>query len=177
MDVELNQATFHGRFKKMVMVANGFLLLLAILVNFSDIISRNLLGTSLPWAHKTTVWLVILTCYLALGPQLKDGTHIRVEFIYEKFKGTSKYVVDLISHLCILTFAMMATVSGILMVMHAFKGGFTETMGSWYFPLWVTYFVCFLIGAFIMTAYSVYLFVSSVNVLFVESTDNLTAKV
>ena len=157
--------TFHDKFKQIILLTNGCLVLLGILVNFADIVSRNLFDMSLPWAHKVTVWLVILACYLAIGPQLKDGTHICVEFIVEKLKGASRKFVDLISNICIFSFSIIALVSGILLVMQSFKGEFTTTMGTWHFPLWVTYSVCFLIGVLIMTIYSIHLFIISIKAL------------
>ncbi|MBW1799140.1 MAG: TRAP transporter small permease [Deltaproteobacteria bacterium] len=165
MDAQADHTTLHGKFKQIVLLTNGVLLFLGILVNFADIICRNLLDTSLPWAHKVTVWLVILACYLAIGPQLKDVTHIRVEFVYEKFKGVPKNVIDLISNICILAFSIIAIISGIFLVMHAYSGEFTETMGSWHFPIWVTYFVCFCIGVFIMVIYSFHLFLFSIKAM------------
>jgi len=154
-----NRVSIHDRVKKVIQIFCGFLLMGGILVNFSDIIARNIAGRSIPWAQQITVWCVIMVSFLVMGLLIKDGTHISVEFIYAKLTGISKKIMTFIHSLVIAFVSCFLLIGGISLVISIYDRGTQRGMGTWQAPLWIVYLACMVIGLAIAAVYGIYMLI------------------
>jgi len=151
----------HKKFRKVILPVCAFLLLAGVLVNFSDIASRGIVGRSIPWAQQVTVWCVIAVSFLVAGIQVRDGTHISVDFISDKLRGLSKKIVQVISSFVVALVSCLLLASGVTLVKWVYDKGTVLGMGTWAAPVWIPYLICMVIGMAILVVYSIVEFIGA----------------
>jgi len=77
-----------------------------------EVIGRHFFNTPSDWSLELSCYLLVGLSYLAAAhTELMDG-HIRIDFIYERFRGRAKAVVDMIIPLIGLTWAVIVVWQG-----------------------------------------------------------------
>ena len=146
---------WHEKIRRVIVPTCGILLLIGVLICFSDIVARNTAGSSIPWAQQITVWSVITVTFLVAGVQLKDGTHIFVDFVIRKIEGMPRRIIDFFNNLIVAVFSFFLLYSTIHLILTTYKTGIVEPLGTWVAPRWIVYLVCMLVGLVMLSIYSI----------------------
>ena len=93
------------------------------------------------------------------GIQLKDGTHISVDFISSRLKGLSQKVIRVISSLVVAFVSCFLLIGSIRLVTWVYARGTVQAMGTWQAPVWIPYLFCMAIGFAILVIYSIIEFI------------------
>jgi len=60
----------------------------------TEVLCRNVFSVSIIWAEETTRYLTLAGVFLLVGPLLKDGSHIKVVFVYTLLPAKSQRIID-----------------------------------------------------------------------------------
>lgn len=113
---------------------------------------REVLGMSFDYLSDFTVWLMVYSFMLLLGPVYRDGAHVSIGVVFERLPRKARLGVALLNKSCTLAFAILLALGGVKL-MH-----FLISLNQMYarvirVPMWVAQ-ICIPIGASILVVYA-----------------------
>jgi TRAP-type C4-dicarboxylate transport system permease small subunit len=82
-------------FIKIPHVLAGTLFLIAVVINFINVIGRYVFGAPLFWAEETLIFLVIWIVFLVAGSVTYRGAHLNMDLLYSRMPPALKRVVNI----------------------------------------------------------------------------------
>jgi len=76
----------------------AMLLFLLVLLIGASVFSRKLFNEPMAWTIEIGEYSLVLIVFLSLAWVLKEGGHIKVDFLFDRFKPRTKVLVEAISH-------------------------------------------------------------------------------
>ena len=119
---------------------------------FATAFMREALRTSQDYLCDITVWLVVWSFMLLLGPALRDGQHVHVGAVFTRLKPRVQRGIMLVNMLCTLCFALLAVVGGVPHV-HALISTHQVYARVIRVPMWVAH-ICVPVGGAILLVYA-----------------------
>jgi TRAP-type C4-dicarboxylate transport system permease small subunit len=81
-------------FVRLPYLITGTLLLVAIGVNFANVVGRYVFATPIFWAEEVLVFMVVWSVFVALSAIAYRGGHLTMDLFYGRFSGRWKRVVN-----------------------------------------------------------------------------------
>jgi len=94
----------------------GVMLLIGVTIGFGQVIARYIFRTGVDITIDLVIWFVVWAALLASGPVLYEGGQVNVDFILLKFKGTRRFVIDMINFLPLFIYSGLLIYGGVWMV-------------------------------------------------------------
>lgn len=92
-------------------------MLAGVALNFINVIARYFFNAPIFWAEEVLVYAMIWAVFLALPTVTFKNEHLRMDLLYEKFRGRLLFAVDVTCALLYLGFGAMATLSSVKVVL------------------------------------------------------------
>lgn len=127
--------------KYCVFVSAFFVGILALAV-FYDVVARYIFNAPTIWANEVSTYLLQFIVFFTIGFLQLEGKHLRVTFVIERLKGTPRRIMEALSTILIIPYALVLVVYGFKYMQNAFKLGLgSPTLLE--IPLWIPYsFIC-----------------------------------
>jgi len=135
-----------------IKLAGGFLIGGSVSMLFAIAFMRQVLHISQDYLSDITVWLVVWSSMLLLGPALRDGQHVNIGAVFNKLKPGVQRGIMLVNMLCTLSFALLAVVGGLPHV-HTLIATHQVYARVIRVPMWVAH-ICVPIGGAILVVYA-----------------------
>ncbi|MDQ1002654.1 C4-dicarboxylate transporter DctQ subunit [Neobacillus niacini] len=124
-----------------VYVSSFFMAILAVSV-FYDVVARYIFDSPTIWANEISIYLLQFIVFFTMGCIQMEGKQLRVTFLIERLQGIPRKILEALTSLLILPYAIVLVVYGFKFTENAFTLG----MGSptlLEVPLWIPYsFIC-----------------------------------
>ena len=137
-------SSFNAVLQRIIVKLLAVMLMFMLLSIVAEILMREFSGINFDWVIELNRILFVWIAYLGAAYGFGQGTHIRVEFIYEKLNPRLKKLLDLIIHFVNLLFFLVMCVYGYDMI-HFGRTNVFATMNVSY--MWL-YLPIFLFGLF-----------------------------
>lgn len=139
----------------------GFLLLLAVIVNAAEVISRIFFNVSYDLFFDFSVWLTIWALLLIGGPLLISNGHVSINFLIEKASRKTRVFLLTFNFVFTLLFGLLYTIAGILFVSNLYER--QSVFPRFYpVPMWAVE-ICIPIGMGLFTIFSIVTFIWSIR--------------
>jgi len=109
---------YYDKFEEYLLV---YSLVLTVIIVFVQVIMRYIFNHSLSWSEELTRYIFIYQVWLGGSLGVKESKHIRVEIIYDIFKGRGRYLVDLVAMAIFLAFCVFLTINSAGLVQLLFQ--------------------------------------------------------
>lgn len=90
----------------------GSLLAIIVLINFVEIVQRNLLKLSFPWVQELSLILISWVVFFGAAYIYKKETLLRVDFLYLKAKGAVRLCWEMLWHILECAVLVILTIYG-----------------------------------------------------------------
>jgi len=124
----------------------------SVLLLFLIAIAREVLGVSQDYLSDFTVWMVVWSFLLLLGPTYRAGEHVSIGVIFERLTGKARLVVTFFNTLCTLLFGLIVAVGGVYLV-HSLIASDQTYARIIRVPMWIAQ-VCVPIGGISLAVYA-----------------------
>ena len=115
-------------------------LVLTTLIIFAQIIMRSVFNNSLTWSEELTRYIFIWQIWLGVSIAQKEKQHIRVELLFNFFKGEKfRAAVDIVATLILIAFNVFLVINGSELVRQMFVRN--NVSGAMRLPLYIVYAV------------------------------------
>jgi len=121
---------------------------LAVFVYYYEVIARYVFNSPTNWAHESMFLMFGMQYLLSGAYALREGSHVRVDVIYERFSMRTRAKIDIVTSLVFFIFIISLTFTGILFAwdsVNVMEVSFTE-WAIQYWPVKIT----FVIGGVLM---------------------------
>jgi TRAP-type C4-dicarboxylate transport system permease small subunit len=81
-------------FVRVPQIVIGTLLIIAIAINFANVVGRYVFGAAIFWAEEIMIYLVIWSVFLGGVAIAYRGEHINMDLFSSKFKGTPRGILN-----------------------------------------------------------------------------------
>lgn len=113
-------------------------LVLTTLIIFAQIIMRSVFNNSLTWSEELTRYIFIWQIWLGVSIAQREKQHIKVELLFNFFKGERfKAVVDIIATVILMTFNLFLVINGSELIRQMYVRG--NVSGAMRLPLYIVY--------------------------------------
>lgn len=124
-------------------------LVLTTLIIFAQIIMRSVFNNSLTWSEELTRYIFIWQIWLGVSIAQKEKQHIKVELLFNFFKGERfRAAIDIVATLILIAFNVFLVVNGSELVRQMYVRN--NVSGAMRLPLYIVYAVLPL-SAFILS--------------------------
>lgn len=124
-------------------------LVLTTLIIFAQIIMRSVFNNSLTWSEELTRYIFIWQIWLGVSIAQKEKQHIKVELLFNFFKGERfRAAIDIVATLILIAFNIFLVVNGSELVRQMYVRN--NVSGAMRLPLYIVYAVLPL-SAFILS--------------------------
>ncbi len=86
--------------------------IIAVFVYYYEVIARYVFNSPTNWAHESMFLMFGMQYLLAGGYALREGAHVRVDVIYERFSPRTRALIDIVSSFFFFVFAATLLVTG-----------------------------------------------------------------
>ena len=133
----------------------GILLLIAVMISFSEIIMRVIFNISYDIIIDLPVWITVWASILIAGPILINDEHISIDIIRSKLKGKVRLFVEFTNSIACLIFGLVILLGGIKFVYQLYqrKAVFPRYIPV---PMWIIEF-CIPLGMLLFCYFSLFL--------------------
>lgn len=115
-------------------------LVLTTLIIFAQIIMRSVFNNSLTWSEELTRYIFIWQIWLGVSIAQKEKQHIKVELLFNFFKGERfRAAIDIVATLILIAFNIFLVVNGGELVRQMFVRN--NVSGAMRLPLYIVYAV------------------------------------
>ncbi len=115
-------------------------LVLTTLIIFAQIIMRSVFNNSLTWSEELTRYIFIWQIWLGVSIAQKEKQHIKVELLFNFFKGERfRAAIDLVATLILIAFNVFLVVNGSELVRQMYVRN--NVSGAMRLPLYIVYAV------------------------------------
>ncbi len=116
----------------------ALLVLVIIVLITTEMVSRGLLGASLPWVHDLCAWLLTILIMIGGPYALLQGKFVRVDIVFAQLSPRNKAIVDTVFSTTLLALFVWVLVSkGGDFFLSSFSMSERSATGSWDGPVWV----------------------------------------
>ena len=117
----------------------GFFFLVGITLIFYGVIMRYVFNDPQAWVEELARYSIIWGTFLGFGLALRHNQHIQVDILYDQLKPTMKRILDLVATGLSITFCVIYTYYGFVLVENRFSSGMVSLdIGI---PMWIVYLV------------------------------------
>lgn len=116
-------------------IASAALVGIVILVTI-EMVARSVFGFSTQISDEMCGYLSVAVVFLGMAKSLQDGAHVRVELLYERFKGTAALAVKWLIVLVSIAYLVVATTVLAKYLSYSFARGLVSTSIA-QTPLWI----------------------------------------
>lgn len=116
---------------------------LAVFVYYYEVIARYVFNSPTNWAHESMFLMFGMQYLLSGAYALREGSHVRVDVIYEKFSARTRTIIDIFTSVVFFIFTATLIVTGFIFASDSIgvmEVSFTE-WGIQYWPVKITLFV------------------------------------
>jgi TRAP-type C4-dicarboxylate transport system permease small subunit len=113
----------------------ALLLVVSVLLNFSNVIGRKFLAHPIVGAEEVMNFLMVAVVFLGAGVVAYDGTHINMEIVIDRFPPRLRDAFKAFAQLAAIVVAVSLVVLGVPIVQHLFA--FDERSQAANVPLWI----------------------------------------
>jgi TRAP-type C4-dicarboxylate transport system permease small subunit len=113
----------------------AFLLVISVLLNFSNVIGRKFLAHPIVGAEEVMNFLMVAVVFLGAGVVAYDGTHINMEIVIDRFPPRLRDAFKAFAQLAAIVVAVWLVILGVPIVQHLMA--FDERSQAANVPLWV----------------------------------------
>jgi C4-dicarboxylate transporter, DctQ subunit len=92
-----------------------------------DVLMRYFIGKPTIWVNEISGYILVVTTFMAAGYTLKEGGHIKVDFLENKTPPLVGYILFIFSHLIMLFFMIVITWQGYKMASMSFNLNWTAS--------------------------------------------------
>jgi|SRR5699024_7731933 len=124
---------------------SGSLIVIGLIILLAQVIMRYFLGLSTTWQDESARYFIIWGVLLGSAVALRDGQHIRVDVIYQRFSSKWKGFIDILANICIIVFLMFMAIYGFILVKEKYLTGEMSDIGI---KIYVIYSILPLSGLF-----------------------------
>jgi len=78
-----------------------------VITSFLQVLNRNFIQSSIPWLEESAIFCMVYMVLIGTEVGLRDGTQIAVSSVVERFGGTSRKVIDIISKTIVVLFSLI----------------------------------------------------------------------
>ncbi|MBR3391836.1 MAG: TRAP transporter small permease [Firmicutes bacterium] len=115
-------------------------LVLTTLIIFAQIIMRSVFNNSLTWSEELTRYIFIWQIWLGVSIAQKEKQHIKVELLFNFFKGERfRAAIDIVATLILIAFNIFLVVNGSELVRQMYVRN--NVSGAMRLPLYIVYAV------------------------------------
>lgn len=120
---------------KAIFIAGLFVILMTIAI-LREVVGRYFFDAPSDWSLELSCYLLVGLTYLGAAYTELSGYNIRIDFLYQRFRGKAKHLVDMLIHLVGLTWSAMLVWQGFMLAMHSWKidAHSSQAMGWPLFP-------------------------------------------
>ncbi len=115
----------------------GLILLAGLVIVSLEILGRGFLGFSLLWSEELSRYLLIWTAYLGAAAAVRDGSHIRVEFLLQLLPPRWAHYVEMFDTALCLLFTLVLVYAGYRLVEDSRFLGLSPTDSNLPVPIWI----------------------------------------
>jgi len=126
----------------------GVLLLAAGFVVTYEVIARYIFSSPTKWTFEVSILLVLMSVFAAVAYGLKEGSHVRVQVLFNLLPIQTRAIFEIISNLFVLGYSILFVLSNIVSVTRSYTLSEKTPLLNW--PLWPVKAV--VLFAFIMLA-------------------------
>ena len=90
---------YNEKSSRLEALLSSVILTAIVLMNFVEIVQRNLFTLSFPWVQELSLILISWVVFLGAAYIYKKETLIRVDFLYQKSKGLVRFLWEMIWHI------------------------------------------------------------------------------
>jgi C4-dicarboxylate transporter DctQ subunit len=117
-------------------VLGGFLFVVITLIVFYEIVARYVFNSPTTWSIDVSIYLVMWATFLGAAYTLKEGGHVMVDVVLQKFSLRHVRLIRLVTYTLVLTFCLVLLWRGTLACIDAVR--YNEvTLSTHRFPLWL----------------------------------------
>lgn len=109
---------FYNKFEEYLLVGS---LVVTVFIIFIQIIARYVFNSSLSWSEELARYIFIWQIWLGASLGVRERKHIRIEIIFDIFKGKRKQYVDGLATLIWIALCIFLTVSGTQLTLNLFR--------------------------------------------------------
>jgi TRAP-type C4-dicarboxylate transport system permease small subunit len=113
----------------------ALLLVISVLLNFSNVIGRKFLSHPIVGAEEVMNFLMVAVVFLGAGVVAYDGTHINMEIVIDRFPPRLRHAFKAFAQLAAIVVAVWIVILGVPIVQHLFA--FDERSQAANVPLWI----------------------------------------
>ncbi len=115
-------------------LAGGTLLILAAFVICYEVVARYVFNSPTIWSLELSVLIVLPAVFLAVGYGLKEGSHVKVEFLLNFLSAKTCQVLEIASNFFVLVYSLVFVRYGMDMLEHTYS--MSEKSSMMNMPLW-----------------------------------------
>ena len=147
--------------KRVFEICCGVLLLVAVLISFSEIIMRVFFNVSYDIVIDLSVWITVWASLLIGGPILLENGHISVDMIRDRMTGKIRLGLEIINIFACMVFGGVLLFGGIQFVLQLYK---KNAVFPRYIPvpMWIVE-LCVPLGMLLFTIFSIALMVKVIS--------------
>ncbi len=147
--------------KKVFEICCGVLLLVAVLISFSEIIMRVFFSVSYDFIIDLSVWITVWASLLIGGPILLENGHISVDMIRDRITGKIRLGVEIINTFACIVFGGVLLFGGTQFVLQLYK---KKAVFPRYIPIpmWIVE-LCVPLGMLLFTFFSIVLMIKVIR--------------
>lgn len=118
----------------------GFLIIVLMLIIFSDICGRYFFLAPFPWGIEVDEYILVVIVFLAGGYAFLHNAHVRVDIIYSRFPPRTRAIIDIITSLFIFSLCIVLVWYGFQLSWQAMINDYRACTAV-RTPIWPTYFM------------------------------------
>jgi TRAP-type mannitol/chloroaromatic compound transport system permease small subunit len=133
----LRLASAIDRFTERTAVVFAWLLVPLMAVVGWEVVARYAFGAPTRWAYETIYMLYAALFMLGAAYALRNGAHVRTDFLYERWSPRRRAVIDVLAYVVLFFPGMVLfLVAGLESTIHAYVLDERSADTSWFPPLW-----------------------------------------
>ncbi|NLL53122.1 MAG: TRAP transporter large permease subunit [Peptococcaceae bacterium] len=137
----------------MLLFATGFVITIQVILRYVFSARNN-------WTDETATIFVLVAVFTTLALGLREGSHVRVQTVFDRLPELTQVILEIISYLFIFVFSLVYTLVAFNMTVDSIT--LKEISPMLYIPMWPVKALIF-IGFIILTLQTLQLFVKKLN--------------
>jgi TRAP-type C4-dicarboxylate transport system permease small subunit len=105
---------------------------------FGEVVMRYVFNSPTIWANEMSTYMLQFMTFFAMGLLLIEDRHVRVTFLIDSLKGTSRKVLEVITRLLVIPYSVILMIYGYQFTLNALQLQ-SKSPTPLQFPLWIPY--------------------------------------
>ncbi len=111
---------FYNKFEEYLLITS---LIVAVIIVFVGIVMRAVVSNSLPWSEELCRYIFVWQCWLGASLAVREGKHIRVDFIFSLLKGKAVHVAELVAAIIWFLFCVFVVYNSVELLSSIVRSG------------------------------------------------------